>query len=133
MRIFPAECIRRRTSRCSKSPPNKALQQRAAAFRLFGVQRLSSGRRCRAMSFGRRESHMTSSLPPRPVPPPSSLDAPPAVTAWTAGIAAAVVAWGLAASQVILQRGFEAGDLAPFAFWSGLFGLGIAGLSRFLL
>jgi hypothetical protein len=74
---------------------------------------------------------------PAPLPntstPAPSLDAPPIVAALFAGIGAAVVPWGLAACQVILQRGFEAGDLAPFAFWCAFFGVGTFGVSWALL
>lgn len=65
--------------------------------------------------------------------PPSSLDAAPGMAAVVAGITATVVSLVLAACQVILERGFEAGDLIPFAFWSVLFGAGTAGVARALL
>lgn len=65
--------------------------------------------------------------------PPSSLDAPPGMAAVVAGITATVVSFALAVCQVILERGFEAGDLIPFAFWSVLFGVGTAGVARALL
>jgi hypothetical protein len=75
---------------------------------------------------------MSVPAPSRPEAPHSSQDAPPSVAAGVSGVAAAIVSWGLAGCQVILDRGFEAGDLAPFAFWSGLFGVVTVGVSRAL-
>src|SRR5687767_11672670 len=76
---------------------------------------------------------MSSPEPTEYDPPPPTLDAPPTIAACTGGISTAVVSWALAAGQVVLDRGFEARDLIPFALWSVVFGLGSAAVCRVLL
>ena len=49
------------------------------------------------------------------------------------GAIAAIVPLGLATGQVVLNRGFEAGDLVPFGIWSAPFGVIVAVLSWLLV
>jgi hypothetical protein len=55
------------------------------------------------------------------------------VAAVISGAAAAALPWVAAVGQVVLNRGYEAGDLAPFGFWSALYGLGMVGVSWLLV
>src|SRR5437867_2956871 len=55
------------------------------------------------------------------------------IVALIAGTAAFALPWGLAAAKVALDRGFEAGDLAPFGFWSALYGFAMAAISWLLV